>query len=134
MARGKAHSDETRAAVMAALLAGQGVNEVAATYKLDPSVVSRWRSQTPADQLQQLATKKAHDFGELLGDYLADSLLTLREQVRFFRNGDWLKEQSASELGTLHGIVADKAVRLLEAAERAASASETADSESEEAP
>ena len=56
--RGKKHSPEVKAAVMAALLTGQGVAAVASQYKLDKSVVSRWRAQINSDELQQVATKK----------------------------------------------------------------------------
>ena len=42
MPRGKAHSDETRAAVMAALMAGQLPSEVAKSYKLPERTVREW--------------------------------------------------------------------------------------------
>lgn len=119
--RGKPHSPETKAAVTAALLAGQGVNDVAAEYRLDPSVVSRWRTQLGEERLQQVATKKATDYGDLLGCYLGEVLTTLQLQARFFRSEAWLKDQSAAEAGVLHGVLCDKAVRLLEAAELAGS-------------
>lgn len=115
--RGKPHSDEVKAAVMAALLAGQGVNEVAARYQLDPSVVSRWRKQIPEDQLQQLATKKDDDFGDLIADFLRETLTTLAVQARLFRDPDWLKKQDADSLAVLHGVQTDKAIRILAAAE-----------------
>jgi hypothetical protein len=105
---------------MAALLAGQGVNEVATEYHLDPSVVSRWRKSIPADQLQQVATKKEHDFGQLVGNYLGSLLATLQVQADFFSDPEWLARQKADQLAVLHGVCADKGIRLLEAAERAA--------------
>jgi transposase-like protein len=120
MARGKAHSEETKAAVLAALLTGQGVNEVARQYELDSSVVSRWKKQLPAEQLQQVATEKRDEFGDLLAGYLRTNLVTLQVQSEFFRNEEWLKKQPASDLAVLHGVVTDKTIRLLEAAERAA--------------
>lgn len=119
MARGKAHSDETKAAVMAALLAGQGVTEVATKYSLDPSVVSRWRKLIPTVQLQEVATKKEDEFGDLLAGYLRETIITLSAQARHFRDADWLKDQDAGALAVLHGVQTDKAIRLLEAAERA---------------
>jgi hypothetical protein len=119
MARGKQTTAELRAAVIAALLAGQGVTEVASRFKLDKSVVSRIKATIPPDQLQQLATKKGEEFGELLADYLRETIITLREQAKYFRTKEWLKLQSASEAAVLHGVCADKALRLLEAIERA---------------
>lgn len=117
--RGKAHSDETKAAVMASLMAGGSITEVAKEHNLDVSLVSRWRKQLPDDQLQEVATKKERDFGSLLADYLEETLVTLSAQQRHFRDKTWLSNQSAAELGVLHGIAADKAIRLFEAAESA---------------
>lgn len=113
MARGKAHSPELRAQVLAALMAGQGVSEVAKQYGLDKGLVSRWRS------LQPVATKTDPDLEDLIGEYLRETLITLAVQQRHFRDPEWLAQQSASELGVLHGISVDKAIRILGAAERA---------------
>lgn len=114
--RGKKHSDDVRAAVMAALLAGQGVSEVAATYKIPVQTVSEWGKQIDFGQVR---TKKENDFGDLLACYLETTLTTLREQVRLFGNREWLAKQSAADLAILHGVLADKAFRIFEAAERA---------------
>lgn len=113
MARGKAHSPELRAQVIAACMAGQGVTEVARQYGIDKGLVSRW------NRLQPAPTKTEVDIGELVHEYLRETLVTLAVQQRHFRDPEWLAQQSASELGVLHGISVDKAVRLLEAAERA---------------
>jgi transposase-like protein len=110
----KHYAPEVRAAAMAALLAGQGVNEVAAQYRLPKQTVSRWRKQarTEAD--------RSDDVGALLLAYLRENLITLREQAVTFRDPRWLKRQSAADAGVLHGILTDKAVRLLEAMEPSA--------------
>jgi transposase-like protein len=115
----KRHSEETRAAVLAALLAGQGVSEVARQYNLDPSVVSRWRAKIPMQQLQIVATKRTEDFSELLADYLREALVTLKVHMEFVRDTEWLKKQSASDIAVLDGVITDKALRLLEAAQAA---------------
>lgn len=112
-------NQETKAAVLAALLAGQGVNEIATQYRIDKATVSRWKKAIPGDQLQQIATKKAEDFGDLLAGYLRETLTTLKAQAIYFRNETWLSKQPAAEVAVLHGVQADKAVRLLEAIERA---------------
>ena len=117
--RGKKHSDDVRAQVMAALLAGQGVMEVASQYNLDASVVSRWKSAIPNDQLQVVATKKGERIEQLLFEYLTETLVTLKEQTILARERDYVTKQPAGELAVLHGVMADKAVRLLEAAHRA---------------
>lgn len=123
--RGKKHSDEVRAQVMAALLAGQGVMEVASQYNLDASVVSRWKSTIPGDQLQVVASKKGERIEQLLFEYLTETLITLKEQTILARERDYVTKQPAGELAVLHGVMADKAVRLLEAAHRATESSQT---------
>jgi transposase-like protein len=119
MARGKAHSDEVRAQVMAALLAGQGVNEVAQTYNLPKQTVSRMKAGLSDADLGQVGTKKSERIEALLYDYLTANLSTLRKQTEVAGDTEYLKKQPASELATLHGVMADKAIRILEAAERA---------------
>lgn len=118
--RGKPHPPEVKAAVTAALLAGQGVNEVAAAYNLDTGLVSRWRKAIPEDKLQQVAAKKADDFDDLISRFLQQTLITLSVQAEFFRDTTWLKGQDASSLAVLHGVQTDKAVRLLEALQNGA--------------
>jgi len=115
MARGTPHSDDTKAQVMAALLAGQSVSAVARQYHIGRSTISAWRTaggldgSTPVDQL-----KKA-ELGDLIADYLREVLTTLSVQARHFRDETWLAKQPASESAVLHGVLTDKALRLLEA-------------------
>ena len=104
---------------MAALLSGQGVNEVARQYNIDKSLVSRWRAKIPQQTLQQLATKRTDEFSELLTHCLRESLKTIAFQLCFMRTTDWLKSQEASALAVLLGVITDKAIRLLEAAQAA---------------
>ena len=95
---------------MGLLLAGQGVNEVAKEYDLPTTTVSRWRAQA-------LEAGPRADVGELLTAYLREVLVTLVAQVHVFRDPDWLRAQDASSVGVLHGILTDKAIRLLESLE-----------------
>lgn len=113
------HDPEVRAAAMAALLAGQGVLQVAAEYKLPKATVSRWRQEARAE------AGRSEDVGALLLDYLSESLETLRAQAVAFRDPEWLHRQDASEAGVLHGILCDKAVRLLEALDPSAGGTST---------
>lgn len=112
MAR-REYSDETKAQVMAALLAGQSVNEVAERYRIPAGTVKSWRRNSrefhPADP------QKGAEIGDLLLGYLRENLVTLKAQVEHFRDPKWLSRQGASELAVLHGVVTDKAIRLLEA-------------------
>jgi len=110
------HSDETKAAVMAALLAGQSVSSTAKEYKLPKGTVSNWKRKAKerAGGTEETYPKKAAEIGELLIGYLHTNLETLRVQSVFFRNEAWLKQQNAADLAVLHGVVTDKSIRLLE--------------------
>ena len=117
--RGKAHDDATRAAVIAALLAGQRVEEVAKEYRLPASTVRTWKRPAQA-KFDELRAKHEEEFDELIFKYLRASVRSLAIQVEHFGDKDWLRAQSASELAVLHGVQTDKAVLLLTALERGA--------------
>ena len=107
----KHHEPETKAAAMAALLAGQGVAEVARAYNLPESTVSRWRKRA------RVEAGRSDDVGGLLLGYLTENLRTLQAQAIAFREPEWLRAQPADAAAVLHGVMTDKAVRLLEALE-----------------
>ena len=117
------YTDETKAAVLAALLAGQSINSVAREYKIPPGTISNWKNRqgVPRNGIQ----KKADDIGELLISYLQTNLKTLQKQADFFGDESWLKKQTASDAAVLHGVMTDKSVRLLEAMSNAANDTNT---------
>ncbi|RME24446.1 MAG: helix-turn-helix domain-containing protein [Candidatus Zixiibacteriota bacterium] len=110
----KSHSNETKAAVMAALLQGQSVSQVAEKYKVPRGTVARWSAKLNKGEWSPVNEEKS-SIGELLLKYLEASLEAMRKQVEHFGNTEWLKDQRADELAVLHGVQMDKAVRLLEA-------------------
>jgi len=118
VARGKKHDDATRAAVMAALLAGQGVNEVAAAYQLDSGLVSRWKAKIPATQLQQVAVEKKERLVDLIENHLIASLKGAAKLADQTDNDKWRDSQTASDLAIFYGVLSDKSIRLLEIASR----------------
>ena len=109
----RTYSDEQKAAVMAALLAGQSVREVAREYHIPHSTVAGWSAKMNRQQVADPATKK--ELGALILEYLHEVLGTLILQQTVFRDEGWLRKQQASELAVLHGVLTDKAIRLLEA-------------------
>jgi transposase-like protein len=117
VAKGKAYAEETRAQVMAALLSGQGVEHVAAEYKIPAATVYRWQQQVRTGS-QLLASEKRDELGDLIATYLKRSLLTVHVQAEHFADKAWLNKQPAGEAAVLHGVMVDKLVRFLEAAER----------------
>lgn len=110
------HPSDVRAAVMAALLSGQGVTETAEKFGLPVDTVKSWRRRfrMGAPDAPDAPVKRS-DIAGLVFAYLDETLTTLAAQQRFFRNEDWLAKQPANELAVLHGVSCDKAVRLLEA-------------------
>jgi transposase-like protein len=110
------YSEETKAAAIAALLAGQSVGQVAKEYKIPAGTVKSWKSRTlNGEAVATVATEKRQEVGELLLGYLQEGLETLRVQTIIFRDKEWLLRQDASSAAVLHGVLTDKMVRLLEA-------------------
>jgi len=95
---------------MAALLAGQSIGQVARDYDIPKTTVSRWKNEGVPEN----GTQKK-EIGDLILEYLHENLVTLRAQSRFFRDEKWLARQSADSAAVLHGVMTDKAIRLLEA-------------------
>lgn len=114
MARGATYSDEIKAQVMAALLAGQSISSVAREYSIPKGTVSDWHKRARGVGLEP-TQKEGTAIDVLLRQYLEANLETLREQTKVFRDEKWLRRQGASELAVLHGVLTDKAVRILEA-------------------
>lgn len=120
--RGRKHSDETQSQVMAALLAGQGVMEVSRQYDLPESTIREW---VDSEQIAQVRAKKGEQIEALLFDYLTTNLQALKSQAQIASEREYIIEQPAGELAVLHGVMADKSVRLLEAIERARASSQS---------
>ena len=98
---------------MAALLAGQSVRETAKAYRIPHSTVAGWSATMNRKQATDPDTKK--EIGGLILEYLREVLATLIAQQKVFRDETWLRKQPASEAAVLHGVLADKGIRLLEA-------------------
>lgn len=109
------HTPEEKAAVLAALLAGQGVCEIAEQHNLTVSQVSSWKNELTSEQITAIQTKNREEFEELIRVFVREALTTMACQVRFFRDERWLRSQDAAAAGTLFGITTDKVVRLLQA-------------------
>jgi transposase-like protein len=114
------YSDQVKAQALAALLAGQSFTEVAKALHVPIGTLKSWK-QRHADVLAQPdaadasnASAKKERIGALLLDYLVTTLETLKAQQKVFADATWLNKQSASEVAILHGVLADKTIRLLE--------------------
>lgn len=120
--RGKKHSDETRAAVISALLQGQGVNEVAQAYDLPKSSVSGIKSDLTKGELEQVRTQKKENIADLVENHLRASLTACVNIANITQNVEWVNKQSGDNLAVFYGVLSDKSLRLLEAAQNASRA------------
>lgn len=112
MAR-KSYSPEVKAAAMSALMAGQGVDQVASQYDVPASTLRGWKSKLRNEG--HVPTQKKEAVGELLIRYIETNLKTLVAQSKVFGDPEWIRQQDAQEMAVLHGVITDKTVRILEA-------------------
>ena len=117
MARGVPHSEETKAAVIAALLAGQGVSQTAKQFHVSPNTVKAWRASLGLG-IPVVDPEKRAVIDNLVGDLLKAIINSLLIQAEQYSDKAWLKGQEASQVAVLFGVMADKAFRILEAAEQ----------------
>ena len=106
-------SEESKAAALAALLQGQSVNQVAKEYNLPVGTVKSWKRKEAKGLIE--SSPKKDDVGALVMSYLEANLRALEAQVKVFQDAEWLKKQNAADVAVLHGVMTDKAIRLLEA-------------------
>lgn len=105
------HSEELKAAALAdVLLLGPGAT--AAKYQISVRTLFAWRERYEVADL--LPMKKQH-IGQLVATYLEANLQALTAQAYVTSQPEYIDRQPAGELAILHGVMADKSVRLLEA-------------------
>ena len=122
--RGRKHTDETRASALAALLEGQGVSEVARKYKLPASTVRDLKTSIDSEEFAKVREKKQEELAALIEGHLHASLKAAAEIASQASNADWRNKQDADKLGVFYGILTDKGIRILEAAEADAAVEE----------
>lgn len=110
-----------RAAVMAALLAGQSVSAVAREYSLPKGTVSDWRKKAAYQQEVGSEPTQKSGIGDLLVELIEANLRGMVAVAQVMQDATWVRKQPASELGTFVGITHDKTMRMLEAMDRAES-------------
>lgn len=101
-------------------MTGQSVDAVAEQYKLPRGTVLDWKRQAKlATDMVRTEKSGETDILALIDTYLARNLETVALQAEQFRDRDWLLKYAPSEAAVLHGVLVDKAVRILQAAEAA---------------
>lgn len=121
----RTYSDETKAAVMAALLEGQSVNSVAKQYNIPKGTVSGWKHQTQGVALS--STQKKEELGNLLMDLVIIKAKLLIQIAQTTMDKKWILKQNSADLAVYAGVESDKLFRMLEAFSANDSDSETED-------
>lgn len=113
------YSDETKAAVIAALLTGQSVGHVAKEYKIPVGTIKGWKSRMiNGAESSPVPTQKKAALGDMILGLLEEELISLQAMSRAFRDPVWLAEQNAADAAVLFGVMQDKAFRKIEALDR----------------
>jgi hypothetical protein len=98
---------------------GQGITEVAKKYKLPTSTVRDLKKTIDSEEFAKVREKKQESLALLIEGHLQASLAAAANIANQTGNADWLNKQDADKLGVFYGILTDKSVRILEAAENA---------------
>ncbi len=114
--RGRAIDEQIRDQVVAAVLAGLGVSEIARQYHLPKSTVSRIRNEVAPERLEQVGTEHRARLDDLLLSALSDNLTAQSAIAKLASDQNYLRGYGPSAVAELYTALADKAVRLLEAA------------------
>lgn len=109
--------DEIKAAAIADLVLLTPAT-VAAKYGIKPTTVRQWKKRELA-QIAPLSvtdvTAKKSRIGALALEYLEANLNAQIAQAYVTADPTYINRQPAGELAILHGVLADKSIRLLEA-------------------
>lgn len=106
----QSYSEETKAAALADLVF-LGAGATAAKYGIPSGTLRSWQSR----EAQPVATLKNSHIGALVASYLEANLQALTAQAYVASQPEYIDRQPAESLAILHGVMADKSVRLLEA-------------------
>jgi len=90
---------------------------VAAKYGINPHTVRRWKSENNITAIATIVDRsvKRERIGALLVEYLEANLNALISQAYVTTDPNYVNRQPAESLAILHGVMGDKAIRLLEA-------------------
>lgn len=116
----KIHSEEVKAAILAALALGEQPADLEQKYKIPAATIRAWKFHQKDTPIAIVATQKREEVGELCVEFLRESFRTLSIQVKHFADPAWLEKQDASQAANLFTTVTDHAFRLLEALEAGA--------------
>lgn len=91
---------------------------IAEALGLNSKTVGRIRKKMPPG-LSAVVINKPTNISQRLTEHLTNTMDALDRVNEVTKDQEWLLRQNATELGSFYGSVADRAIRLLEAAARA---------------
>jgi DNA-binding IclR family transcriptional regulator len=115
------HPKGTREAVIAALLTGQGVGEIARDLKLPDSTVRNYKRELSATQIAELNQKRAQQLDDMLWDHIEATFAAQKAILTHVQSPKYIQRHNPSDLAVFVGVTNDKAIRILDAIERARS-------------
>src|SRR3990167_5830298 len=110
------YAHDVKAAAISRVLAGEGAAAVGRDLNIPLTTVCGWVATVPKNQI---AVVHQRELGELVYEYTSEALAALIAQCRKAADPAWLEKQGADGLHLLHGVMADKVIRVLAAVERA---------------
>jgi len=121
------YSPEVKAAVMAALMAGQSIREVSREHGVPKSTVEHWGNELKGltVRVSSVSDTKKEQIQGLLIDLVIAKLESQIAMARHAADKNWLEKQDASAVAMLLGVSDDKLTRLLEKFESGTDAGNT---------
>lgn len=120
--RGVVHPPEFRAQVLADIASGESLKSVSSRYHLSRTTLQLWSRD--AQGANRSAIQNVHETREvgqpsrmpaLLNAYIEQGIATLTKQLEVTSREEYIMKQSAGSLAILHGVTADKLLRVLAA-------------------
>lgn len=110
------YSPEVKAAVMAALIAGQTVRQIEREYGVSKGTISAWNQEAKGivSAIELVPNTKKEQIKGLLIDLLIAKIKAQIAISEHAANAEWLANQDASALAMFYGVSDDKLIRLLE--------------------
>ena len=113
MTQGRAYPAATRAAVLAAILSGASVSDVARAHGVDKGTVSRWAAANTTLATMRNRERDPETIAAAVYDLIVDHVRTMRAQLDFVTSTDYLKEQPAAAIAELFEVEGNVLLRLL---------------------
>jgi transposase-like protein len=110
----QSHTPETKAAVLADVVAGESVAAVARKYGIGRNTIRVWTAEL-GDHGSSAIQQKKEAIGEKVYGLVEDNVETLRKIAKHAQKDEWLDKQTANDLAVFMGVMQDKTVRLLSA-------------------